>query len=339
MERNKKKYDWLLIFYYYKFMNFAVIGLGSFGIKRATAIKNSKQANLVVISELDAKRAIKAKETLQVPVSDYNEILKNKKIDVVCVCTPNKFHKKIIIDSLNAGKHVFCEKPYVRNVAEAKEIYDVSKKSKGILQLASNHRFFESVMYARKLVDEGTIGKVLSFDGRIGHNGERLKDSWFWKKEISGGGTLLDNGCHLLDLSRLFVGNFVSGTGLTSNVYWKNIEVEDTASGIFKTEDGRTATIFCSWRLFSGYFFFEINGSEGYINVDGRFDTHGGDKIFWSSKREKKILSKDFSHIKPNSYLLEIDSFISNIKNNKEISPSARDGLEIMKMIEFIYSK
>jgi len=320
-------------------MNFAVIGLGSFGIKRAQAIKNSKQAKLICIHDVNAENTEKAKKTLQVPSYTYDEILKNENIHVICVSTPNKFHKKIIIDSLNAGKHVFCEKPFVRNVAEAQEIYDISKNSKGILQLASNHRFFESVMYARKLVDEGVIGKVLSFNGRIGHNGERLKDSWFWKKEISGGGTLLDNGCHLLDLSRLFVGNFISGKGLTSNVYWKNIEVEDTASGIFKTEDGRTATIFCSWRLFSGYFFFEINGSEGYINVDGRFDTHGGDKIFWSSKGGEKILSKDFSHIKPNSYLLEIDNFISNIKNNKEISPSAYDGLEIMKMIEFIYSK
>tara|TARA_B110000438_G_C15773894_1_gene633158 strand:- start:610 stop:1572 length:963 start_codon:yes stop_codon:yes gene_type:complete len=320
-------------------MNFAVIGLGSFGIKRAQAIKNSKHAKLICIHDVNTENTEKAKKTLQVPSYTYDEILKNENINVVCVSTPNKFHKKIIIDSLNAGKHVFCEKPFVRNVAEAQEIYDVSKNSKGILQLASNHRFFESVMYARKLVDEGVVGKVLSFNGRIGHNGERLKDSWFWKKEISGGGTLLDNGCHLLDLSRLFVGNFISGKGLTSNVYWKNIEVEDTASGIFKTEDGRTATIFCSWRLFSGYFFFEINGSEGYINVDGRFDTHGGDKIFWSNKAEKKILSKDFSHIKPNSYLLEIDNFISNIKNNKEISPSAYDGLEIMKMIEFIYSK
>ena len=119
----------------------------------------------------------------------------------------------------------------------------------------------------------------------------------------------------------------------------ENIEVEDTASGIFKTDDGRTATIYCSWRLFSGYFFFEINGSEGYINVDGRFDTHGGDKIYWSNTSEKKVHSKDFSHIKPNSYLLEIENFISNVENNQKISPSAEDGLEIMKMIEFIYSK
>ena len=319
-------------------MNFAVIGLGSFGVKRAKAINDSKNANLKYLFDVNDQNAKKASKDLDVPVKSYEEIIKDKTVNTVCICTPNKFHKKIILDSLNEGKNVFCEKPYVRNVEEAKEILEVAKKSKGVLQLASNHRFFESVMYARKLVEEGTIGKVLSFNGRIGHNGERLKDSWFWKKDISGGGTLLDNGCHLLDLSRLFVGNFISGKGLTSNVYWKNIEVEDTASGIFKTEDDRTATIYCSWRLLSGYFFFEINGTDGYINVDGRFDTHGGDKIFWSNIKEKKVFSKDFSHIKPNSYLLEIDNFISNVNNKKKISPSAEDGLEIMKMIEFIYS-
>ena len=205
------------------------------------------------------------------------------------------------------------------------------------LQIGSNHRFFESVLFAKKLIDKGTIGEVLSFTGRIGHNGERLKDSWFWNKEISGGGTLLDNGCHLLDLSRFFVGNFISGNGIISNTYWKNISVEDTASGVFKTKEGKTASIFCSWRLLSGYFFFELNGSEGYINVDGRFDTHGGDKIFWSTKKDNKFYTEDFSHIKPNSYQLEIDNFINNIKNNKPCSPNAKDALEVMRMIKFIY--
>ena len=138
--------------------------------------------------------------------------------------------------------------------------------------------------------------------------------------------------------STFLVGNFVSGAGLISNSYWKDIEVEDTASGMFKTKDGKTATIFCSWRLFSGYFFFEINGSEGYINVDGRFDTHGGDKIFWSTKKNDKFFSKDFSHIKPNSYQLEIDNFVSNLKNNKECTPSAKDAYGVMEMINFIYN-
>jgi len=318
-------------------MNFAVIGLGSFGIKRAQAIKNSKIANLLSIYDTSIENLNKAKEILKVPASSYYEILKDKNIEVVCVCTPNKFHKKIIIDILNARKHVFCEKPLAKNLTEAQEIYKVAKNSKNTLQVGSNHRFFESVRYAKKLVDKQTIGEVLSFNGRIGHNGERLKDTWFWKKDISGGGTLLDNGCHLLDLSRYFVGNFESGTGLTSNVFWKNIEVEDTATGVFNTKEGKTATIFCSWRLLSGYFFFEINGTNGYINVDGRFDTHGGDKIFWSTNKDKKFYSKDFSHIKPNSYQLEIDNFISNLKNNKKCSPSVEDAVEVMRMISFIY--
>ena len=273
-------------------MNFAVIGLGSFGIKRASAIKSSKKAKLRYIFDVSEKNAKLASEKLQVQIKDYKSIISDKDIEVICVCTPNKFHREIIIEALKAGKHVFCEKPYVRNVKEAEEILKITKESKGVLQLASNHRFFESVIFARKLVEEGKIGKVLSFNGRIGHNGERLKTLGFGKKEISGGGTLLDNGCHLLDLSRLFVGNFTSGKGLTSNSFWKNIEVEDTASGIFKTDDGRTATIYCSWRLFSGYFFFEINGSEGYINVDGR-STHTEEIRFTGQTlRKKKFIRK-----------------------------------------------
>lgn len=318
-------------------MNFAAIGLGSFGLKRAKAIKENKQSTLLAIYDVDSDTAKKSSDILKVPFKEYQEILKDEKIQVVAICTPNKFHKKIIIDALNADKHVFCEKPLARNFSEAKEIYDVANKANRKIQIGSNHRYFESVKYAKKLVDQGVIGEVLSFDGRIGHNGERIKDSWFWNKDISGGGTLLDNGCHLLDLSRYFMGKFEKGTGMISNSYWKNIEVEDTASGIFTTKEGKTSTIFCSWRLLSGYFFFEINGSKGYINVDGRFDTHGGDKIFWSTSDDKKFYNKDFSDVKPTSYDQEIENFVSNLKQNNECSPSISDALEVMRMIDQVY--
>lgn len=319
-------------------MNFAAIGLGSFGKKRARAIKESKFAKLVALYDNNPSILDNASKELHVPIKDYKEILKDNTIEVLAICTPNKFHKDIIIAALNAGKHVFCEKPLARNFKEAQEIYEISKKTNKVVQVGSNHRYFESVKYAKKLVDQGVIGEVLSFNGRIGHNGERLKDTWFWKKEISGGGTLLDNGCHLLDLSRYFMGNFNKGTGVVSNSYWKNIEVEDTACGMFINDKGKTSTIFCSWRLLSGYLFFELNGSKGYINVDGRFDTHGGDKIFWSTNEDKKFYNKDFSDIKPTSYNQEIDKFVQNLKENKECSPSISDALEVMRMIDFVYT-
>ena len=320
-------------------LNFSVIGVGSFGIKRAKAIQESNNANLVSICDVNLENANKAKNILKVEVQTFDKILKDDNIHVICICTPNKFHLPIIKEALNSGKHVFCEKPLCRDLKEAETIYDLSKKSKTIFQLGSNHRYFESVMYAKKLVNNNEIGDVLSFTGRIGHDGERLKNSWFWDKELSGGGTLLDNGCHLLELSRYFMGDFTSGGGSISNSYWKNISVEDTANGFFQTKDGKTASIFCSWRLLSGYFFFELNGTNGYINVDGRFDTHGGDKIFWYNKNTDKILSKDFSKIKPQSYKLEIEKLIDTIMNKKTPSPSAKDGLEVMRMIDFIYAK
>ncbi len=320
-------------------LNFSVIGVGSFGIKRAKAIQESNNANLVSICDVNLENANKAKNILKVEVQTFDKILKDDNIHVICICTPNKFHLPIIKEALNSGKHVFCEKPLCRDLKEAETIYDLSKKSKTIFQMGSNHRYFESVMYAKKLVNNNEIGDVLSFTGRIGHDGERLKNSWFWDKELSGGGTLLDNGCHLLELSRYFMGDFTSGGGSISNSYWKNISVEDTANGFFQTKDGKTASIFCSWRLLSGYFFFELNGTNGYINVDGRFDTHGGDKIFWYNKNTDKILSKDFSKIKPQSYKLEIEKLIDTIMNKKTPSPSAKDGLEVMRMIDFIYAK
>ena len=130
-------------------MKFAVIGLGSFGTKRAQSIKNSKLANLVAIHDTNKENLEKASKLLDVQALEYSQILNNKNIDVVCVCAPNKFHKQIIIESLKSGKHVFCEKPISRNFQEAQEIYDAAKNSKKTLQVGSNHRFLK-VFYMQK---------------------------------------------------------------------------------------------------------------------------------------------------------------------------------------------
>ncbi len=319
-------------------MNFAIIGTGSFGIKRAKAIKDSAKGELVAFYDTNKDNIEKVKKDLNVDYLELSEIFKRKDIDIVAISTPNKFHKKLIIDGLSNDKHIFCEKPLCKNLDEAAEILQHAKKSTRKVQIGSNHRYFESVKYAKKIIDEGKIGKPLSFKGRIGHNGERIKNTWFWKKDLSGGGTLLDNGCHLLDLSRYFMGNFNKGYGICSNSYWKDkIEVEDTAQCIFSGNNGITSSIFCSWRLLSGYFFFEINGTDGYLNVDGRFDTHGGDMVYWKNKDNNQIISEDFSKIKPDSYLQEINAFIENIEKNKTCSPSIDDAVEVMKMIDWVY--
>ena len=135
------------------------------------------------------------------------------------------------------------------------------------------------------------------------------------------------------------MGDFVRGNGLVSNVFWKKCAVEDTATGVFLTGDGRMAKINSSWRQLSGYFHFELNGEKGYITVDGRFDAHGSDQIFWRTLSEgEEIHTVDFSQSKHNSQMLEIQEVIEDIRSGKQPRPSGRDGLSIMRMVETIYA-
>jgi predicted dehydrogenase len=315
-----------------------VIGAGSFGEKRAAAVQSSSNGKLIGIADADITRAKAVSAKLGVQHYRVDELLGEAHIDVVIICVPNKFHAPVTIAALSAGKHVLCEKPLARNAAEACRMVKAAEDSGMFLKTGANHRYFASVQQAFDIAKSGYIGEVISFNGRIGNDGERLKNSWFWDADVSGGGTMLDNGCHLLDIARWFMGNFVEAAGITSNLYWKDCDVEDTATGIFRTKDGRLATINSSWRQLSGYFHFEVNGRDGYITVDGRFDTHGGDNLYWQSRNEKgEIHSINYGQVRPNSYIAELQEFFADIEKGIEPKPSGRDGLEVTKMVEAIY--
>ena len=320
-------------------LNVAQIGAGSFGRKRAESVQQCEGAALVAVADTHAETAAKAAEALGVEARGVEEILGDSTVQVGTISTPNAKHADLACSALEAGKHVLCEKPVARNAEEALRILRTSRETGKHVKVGSNHRYFSSVLKAREIVESGAIGKVVSFNGRIGHNGERIQGSWFWDKEQSGGGAILDNGCHLLDIARWFMGDFTRGTGLASNTYWKDAGVEDTATGVFATEDGRVATINASWRLLSGYFHFELNGEKGYVTVDGRFDTHGGDRVFQRSLDDAgQIRSYDFGHVRPESYKLELEAFFAALQEGRAPDPDAEEGYKIMKMVEAIYA-
>jgi len=315
-----------------------VIGIGSFGEKRAAAVNSCINGALKGIADINIEKAKSVGEKLGVQHYNVEDLLSNEEIEVVIICVPNKYHMPVAISSLNARKHILCEKPLARTAEEARQMVVAAQEAGKALKTGSNHRYFQSVIKAHEIVCDDLIGDVISFNGRIGNDGERINKSWYWDKEITGGGAMLDNGCHLLDIARWFMGDFYEASGLVTNVYWKDCPVEDTATGIFITKDGRMATINSSWRQLSGYFQFEINGTVGYITVDGRFDTHGGDNLYWQSDKNKgEILSTNYGHVKPNSYVLELEKFFSDIEKGLEPKPSGKDGLEVVKMVEAVY--
>ncbi len=315
-----------------------VIGVGSFGEKRALAVKSCRKGNLIAVADANPGRAKDVAKKLNVQGFDVEAMLSSKDIDAVIVCVPNKYHMPVAVSALKAGKHVLCEKPLARNAEEARKMVEAAKAAGKFLKTGSNHRYFSSVTKAYEIIKSGLISDVISLNGRIGNSGERLKNSWFWDKEMSGGGAMLDCGCHLLDIARWFMGDFTEASGMITNLYWKECKGEDTATGVFLTKDGKMATINSSWRQLAGYFHFEVNGTEGYIAVDGRFDTHGGDNLYWQSlKGSGEIDTVNYGQVKPNSYVLELEEFFDAIENNREPKPSGNDGLEVIKMIEAVY--
>jgi predicted dehydrogenase len=317
----------------------AVIGAGSFGSKRAIAVQSCRNASLVGVADLLKENSKRVAEDLGVEVLDMEEVYDRQDIDAVIVAVPNKFHMPVTIKALEGNKHVLCEKPLSRTVEEAEAMVLTASKAGKLLKTGSNHRYFESVKKAYEVLKSGVIGDIISFNGRIGNNGERLQNSWFVNKELSGGGTLLDNGCHLLDIARWFMGDFVHGLGMTSNVYWKNCSVEDSATGIFKTSEGKIATINSSWRQLSGYIHFEVNGTDGYITVDGRFDSHGGDNVYWQSlSGNKQIHCINFGHVAQNSYVEELEEFFDAVQHGREPTPSGKEGVEVVKMVQSVYA-
>jgi predicted dehydrogenase len=250
------------------------------------------------------------------------------------VAVPNVYHAGIVIEALKNGKHVLCEKPIATTITDARRIVDAARKYKKTVKIGSNHRFFQPVKKAYEIFQTGKIGKILAFHGFIGNDGKRIAGSWFWDKKIAGGGTYLDNGSHLLDIARMFMGDFSSCFGQVSNMYWKKAPVEDYGTGTFITTDGRFATVTASWFQEKGYINFEIWGESGYI----LFDTTNGDRLIVGKHTGVKPRIYTYPHAAHTSYQEELEYFASCIGKGTPVGPSAADGKKILEMVQGIYT-
>lgn len=320
-------------------LSVGVIGLGSLGTKRASALRETHGGRLVAVADLQPDRASRAASDFGVPALSTDELLASGRVDVVLICTPNSSHADLSIAAMNAGKHVLCEKPIACSPAEAVEIAATARSTGRNFKMGSNHRYFRSVRAAYDLVQSNAIGEVLTMFCRIGHNGERIRDTWYWDSGQSGGGALVDTGCHVVDLCRWFMGEFSRCTGATSQVFWKTAGVEDTASGTLLTDDGRLAVVTTSRRLFSGYLHLEINGSNGFAWLDARRDVFAVDRLTWgvgSSRTAPQVV--DFTADQSNSMALELDDFFSAIRSGRSLAPNADDGLAILRIVDALYA-
>jgi len=236
-------------------LKIGVIGCGSIAQHRHLQEYSwNKAVEIVAVCDINEERAIEiGKEYSAKAYTDYKELLADKDIDAVSVCTPNYLHAPISIDALNAGKHVLCEKPMATSSEEAAQMIEAAKKNGKKLMIGHNQRFVKSNQKARELIKSGEVGKIYSFRSAFGHGGPEQwsvdgKESWFFQKEKAFIGAMGDLGVHKTDLLRYVLGEEFVEVGAFVETNAKDFaDVDDNAVCVLKTESGVIGTLAASW--------------------------------------------------------------------------------------------
>lgn len=320
-----------------------IIGFGKMGRIRARCIEESGRAELVAIYDPGKISGMHYKVA-----ESENDLFDDPLIDAIFVCTPNYRIPELVVRGLESGKHVFSEKPPAFNAAQMEKVRTVeSSVGDRKLMYGFNHRHHLSIQKMKTIIESGEMGKVLWMRGRYGKEvDESYFDTWRANPALAGGGIMLDQGIHMLDLFIHFCGGFDEVQAQVSNLYWKIEGLEDNVFALFRnSKTGVCASLHSTmtqWRyLFSLEIFMEggsliLNGLKTSSGVYGdedlaikRNDSHA---VGGFSKEEHIIYHTD------TSWKSEIEHFFDCVKDGSSIeNGSSKDALALMRVMDRIY--
>ena len=324
-------------------INFGIIGYGKMGKIRHQVIATLKDIQVTSIYD-----PVNNAEDEVEYVQCAGDIINDPNIDAVYICTPNYLNKQLTIESMNAGKHVFCEKPPSFTAKEVEEIRAVEEESDRVLMYGFNHRHHGSIKHMKKLIDGETFGKVLWMRGRYGKSvDESYYENWRAKRKYAGGGILIDQGIHMLDLFLHLGGDFDKIHASVSNLYWK-LNVEDNVFATLEnSQTGLAASLHSTMTQWRHLFSLEVFLEKGYLVLNGLKTTSNtyGDEILTITKNRSTAPAatwedeEDITYNIDESWQSEADEFISSIKKQRKVNiGSSYDALKLMKIIDQIYS-
>ena len=319
-------------------LKLGLIGLGGISqVVHLPILSKLKNVTINGVAEVNKSRLLAVGEKFNVEnkFTDYKELLASSDIDAVIIATPTSTHHEIAIDSLNAGKHIFIEKPIARNYQEAKEINSLAEKQKLLAFVGMNLRFRPDSMLLKSLINSGELGSIFY----IRCNWFRKQSSsqkWFMKKDQSGGGVLIDLGVALLDLSTWLL-NFPELDSVSVNTYNHNTKgVEDSAVGFIKFKNSSAISFEVSWSLDSDEENLRLRafGKNGtaHLNPIRVYKRMQGEIVDYSPSSNVNT-----KNMYKKSYENELKHFIGAIIGNNPVLSSSKDALQRMKMLEAIY--
>ncbi len=319
----------------------AIVGCGLIGRKRAQALGEARLAACVDVS-IERARSLAALVPETTADSDWRSVIHRRDIDIVIVATINDALAEVSAEAVRAGKHVLVEKPAARNTRELAAVISATKDSKSLVRVGFNHRYHPAMQKARQLLEAGAVGDLMFVRARYGHGGRVGYDKeWRANPLISGGGELIDQGIHLIDLSRWFLGDFDKVMGTAHTFYW-DMPVDDNAFALLQTRDGKAAFFHCSCTEWKNLFSFEVYGKTGKVHVEGLGGSYGTERLSYYKMLPQMGPPETTIWEYPmmdNSWSLEFAQFLDDIRLNRRPSPTLDDADAALCVVQKIYSE
>lgn len=329
----------------------AVIGCGLIGRRRATIVRGSATDELVIVADLAAERASAVARELECDsATDWRDVVARDDVNAVVVATTHDWLVPIAVEAVGRGKHVLVEKPMARSPQEAAVLLRAAAAQAGrvVVKAGFNHRHHEAVWKAHVLLRRGDIGEPYFVRCRYGHGGRPgYAAEWRADRAIAGGGELLDQGIHAIDLFRWFLGDFVEGVGFAPTYFWTPESpdpdgpepVEDNAFGLFRTARGQVASLHASWTQWKNVFSYEVFGHDGYLCVEGLGGSYGEERLVVGRRRPESGPPKEehFEVAGDASWEREWTEFTAAICEHRDPLGSGHDAWQALRMAYAIY--
>lgn len=318
-----------------------IVGCGLIGARRARFAAAAGD-RVVAVSDLAVDRAVAlARDHGARAEPDWRALVACPEIDAVVVATFNAALADVASAALDAGKHVLCEKPFGCNATEALRLLETASRTDRVVKVGFTLRHHEAVARAHALVEEGAIGTPVAVRAAYGHGGRPGYDrEWRGDPALAGGGELLDQGVHLVDLSRWFLGDFARVSGAVGTWVWQVEPLEDNGFALLQTADGRVATLHTSWTQWRNLFRLEVLGTDGLVTVGGLGGSYGPETLVHARRRpeggapDERQWAFETGEL---AWIAEWEEFAGAVRDGREPLGSASDGYEAARLVDAIY--
>ena len=319
---------------------FAIIGCGLIGSRRAKAV--SKGA-LKLVYDLDSEKAHALAGSYDArAVGSPEEALADPEVDAVIVSTSNSALAPITLAAVRAGKHVIVEKPGAIASEQLAEIEIAAAGTGSLVRIGYNHRFHPAFLKIHELMRTEAIGEIMFIRARYGHGGRvGYEGEWRADPKLSGGGELIDQGVHLIDLAGMFLGEFTQVDGHAVTAFW-NMSVDDNAFLSLRTAQGKTAWLHVSCTEWKNLFSFEIYFRNAKLHAEGLGGSYGVERLTYYKMLPEMGPPETVIYEFPrgdDSWALELNEFIEDIRLRRPPSPGLAEGKRTLEIVEQIYRK